>query len=171
MAISFAYVSYDLGLCYLELGYTMKQGGDFIIHHLLGIMGAVVSFVGGRFNVALSCGMILSEWTAFSMNHRWRMLKHKQTQGFAFMAINAVFFLSYFLVRVVFMFMLILRNYQVQQTFDIFSDPPLIYCSAVMASSLQLGLYVIQLYWFYLIFGALMRTLQGQKPMIASKDD
>ena len=67
--------------------------------------------------------------------------------------------------------MLLLRNYQIQHHFDIFTDPSLVSSCAVASTVLQVGLYIIQLYWFYLIFGAFLRTLQGQKPRIAGKDD
>jgi len=89
------------------------------------------------------------------------MLKHKMSEGTGFIVVNAIFFFSYFFVRVVFMAMLLLRNYQIQHQFDIFSDPAIVAGCAVMSTVLQIGLYVIQLYWFYLIFGAFLRTIQG----------
>ena len=76
IAISAGYVTYDLWLCLFELGYTMKKGGDFIVHHIVGWLGAVAVLVSGRFNVALSCGQLVSELTGFFMNNRWRMIKH-----------------------------------------------------------------------------------------------
>jgi len=161
IALSTGYVTYDVILCVFELGYSFKSGADFIAHHLLGIVGAGCVLVAGRFNVALSAGNLMSEWTSFSMNHRWRMLKHKMSEGTGFIVVNAIFFFSYFFVRVVFMAMLLLRNYQIQHQFDIFSDPAIVSGCAVMSTVLQIGLYVIQLYWFYLIFGAFLRTIQG----------
>ena len=170
IALSTAYVTYDIILCIFELNYSFTQGADFIVHHILGILGAAAVMVSGRFNVALSAGNLMSEWTGFAMNHRWRMLKHKQSDGVGFIVVNAIFFFSYLFVRVIFMGMLILRNYQIQHSFDIFSDPPLVSVAAVVSTALQIGLYVIQLYWFYLIFGAFLNTLQGGKPEIKSKD-
>ena len=161
IAISTGYVTYDLGLCILELGYTMKKGGDFIIHHVVGIIGALAVLVSGRFNVALSAGNLFSEWTSFPMNQRWRMIKHGQGEGVVYMLVNAIFFFGYIAARVVFMLVLILRNYQIQHQFDIFSDPPFVSTCAVISTVLQVGLYLIQVYWFKLIFGAFMRTLQG----------
>ena len=105
------------------------------------------------------------------MNHRWRMLKHKQGEGMSFMVVNALFFLSYIFCRIVFMGTLLIRNVQVQRSFDIFSDPPLIWVSAVLSSVFCVGLYVIQLFWFKLIFGAFLRALKGEKPKIKSRDD
>ena len=66
--ISTGYVTYDLILCVFELGYTLKQGGDFILHHIVGMIGAYAVLVCGRFNVALSAGNLVSEWTSFPMN-------------------------------------------------------------------------------------------------------
>jgi len=42
---------------------------------------------------------------------------------------------------------------------------------AVLSSVFQVGLYVIQLFWFKLIFGAFLRTIKGEKPRIAKRDD
>lgn len=77
IALSTGYVTYDVFLCIFELGYSFKQGADFIFHHILGIVGAAAVIVAGRFNVALSAGNLVSEWTGFPMNLRWRMLMHK----------------------------------------------------------------------------------------------
>ena len=133
----------------------MKSGADFIAHHIVGIIGAVTVLIAGRFNVALSAGNLFSEWTTFAMNHRWRMLKHKQTEGLPFILMNDV------IARIVFMAMLLLRIYQIQSNFSISSDPPLIWTASVISSALQVVLYLIQLFWFKLIFGAFVRTLQG----------
>jgi len=116
-------VTYDLWLCICELDYTLKKGGDFIFHHVVGLVGAITVLISGRFNVALSCGQLVSEWTGFPMNWRWRMLKHKNTKGSSFIVVNAFFFIGYIITRVVFMACLLHRNYQVQYRFDIFSDP------------------------------------------------
>eukprot|EP00354_Favella_ehrenbergii_P004751 CAMPEP_0170463564 /NCGR_PEP_ID=MMETSP0123-20130129/8633_1 /TAXON_ID=182087 /ORGANISM="Favella ehrenbergii, Strain Fehren 1" /LENGTH=132 /DNA_ID=CAMNT_0010729037 /DNA_START=168 /DNA_END=563 /DNA_ORIENTATION=+ len=62
IAISSAYVTYDLWLCIFELGYTLQKGGDFIAHHVVGLLGAISVLISGRFNVALSCGQLVSEW-------------------------------------------------------------------------------------------------------------
>lgn len=111
IAISAGYVTYDLWLCIWELGYTMAKGGDFIMHHIVGLLGAITVLISGRFNVALSCGQLVSEFTGLAMNTRWRMLKHKMTEGPLFMLVNALFFFGYLFARIVFMAMLLLRNY------------------------------------------------------------
>lgn len=139
----------------------MKSGADFILHHIVGILGAVVVLIAGRFSVALCAGNIFSEWTSFPMNHRWRMLKHKQTEGLSFLVMNAIFLIFYFVARIVFMGALLVRNYQIQNNYSISSEPPLIWEAAVMSTVLQVILYLIQLFWFRLIFGALVRTIQG----------
>ena len=86
------------------------------------------------------------------------------------MLVNAVFFFVYFIARVVFMAVLLYKNYQIQQVFAISSDPPIVYYAAVASTVLQFVLYVIQMFWFKLIFGAFMRTMKGGKPQIASRD-
>ena len=168
---SAGYITYDTFICIFHLGYNLKSGADFIVHHLVGLIGAVTVLIAGRFNVALSAGNIFSEWTTFPMNQRWRMLKHKQTEGLPFLIINAIFLMCYVMARIVFMATLIVRNYQIQSNFSISSDPAPIYMVACICTAMQVALYLIQLFWFRLIFGAFLRTLQGQKPMIASKDD
>lgn len=170
IAISTGYVTYDVFICVFELGYSLSKGGDFIAHHIVGIIGALCVLVAGRFSVALSAGNLFSEWTSFAMNHRWRMLKHKMTEGCGFMLVNAVFFLGYVVARVVFMAVLLYKNYQIQQVFAISSDPPIVYYCAIASTVLQFMLYVIQMFWFKLIFGAFMRTMKGGKPQIASRD-
>ena len=170
IAISTGYVTYDVFICIFELGYTLSKGGDFIAHHIVGIIGALCVVVAGRFNVALSAGNLFSEWTSFPMNYRWRMLKHKQTEGVFFIVVNAIFFGGYVIARVFFMAWLLFRNFQIQQVFAISSDPPIVYYCAIMSTVLQVCLYLIQMFWFKLIFGAFMRTIKGGKPQIASKD-
>ena len=86
------------------------------------------------------------------------------------MLVNGVFLGGYVVARVFFMAWLLFRNYQIQQVFAISSDPQIVYYCAVMSTVLQVCLYLIQMFWFKLIFGAFMRTLKGQKPIIASKD-
>lgn len=113
ICIGAGYVTYDLWMCIFVLNYNLKSGIDFIIHHFVGLVGAFAVLVSGRFNVALSCGQIVSEWTSFPMNFRWRLLKHKQTEGLAFMAVNFVFLFAYIACRMVFMGTLLVRNYQI----------------------------------------------------------
>jgi len=49
IVISTGYVTYDVFIAMLELGYTMsfKNGGDFIMHHIVGIAGALSVLVAG----------------------------------------------------------------------------------------------------------------------------
>ena len=68
IAISTGYVTYDTFICVYELGYSFKKGGDFIAHHIVGIIGAITSLVAGRFCIALSSANLFSEWTTFPMN-------------------------------------------------------------------------------------------------------
>ena len=87
------------------------------------------------------------------------------------MVVNALFFFGYIFCRILFMATLLIRNYQVQQQFDIFKDPPVIYVCAILSTVFQIGLYIIQAFWFKLIFGAFLRALKGEKPKIGKRDD
>lgn len=121
----------------------MSNGGDFLMHHVVSIIGAMSVFIAGRFSVALCAGNIISEITVFPMNHRWRMLKHKRTEGFPFMFVNSVFLISYVMARVFFMAWLLYRNYQIQQVFSISADPQIVYYCAILSTLLQVSLYLI----------------------------
>ena len=120
--ISSAYVTYDNFICMYDLGYglSMKNGGDFILHHVVGLIGALAVLVAGRQNVALSCSQLISEWTSFPMNFRWRMLKHGQADSIFYIPVNFIFLLSYIIFRIVAMGMLLVRTWQIMQVVDIF---------------------------------------------------
>mgnify|MGYP006922975017 CR=1 FL=1 len=59
------------------------------------------------------------------------------------MFVNAVFFGGYVFARVFFMAWLLFRNFQIQSVFAISSDPPIIFYCAIIASVLQVMLYLI----------------------------
>ena len=105
------------------------------------------------------------------MNARWRMLKHGYSDHPLYMPVNFIFLMSYIVFRIIAMGMLLLRNYQVLQLVDTWADPPIVSTCTVISTVLQVLLYLIQLFWFWLIIGAVAKTLQGKKPVIASKDD
>lgn len=121
VAISSAYCVYDLYVCLFCIKYTWKQGADFIFHHIVGLIGAVGVLIVGRFNVALSCGALVSELSNFFMNMRWHMLQHKMTTSPLFNVAQMSFAFSFFVVRVVFMLMLVVRNWQIHSKFDIWA--------------------------------------------------
>lgn len=59
------------------------------------------------------------------------------------MLVNAVFLGGYVIARVFFMAWLLFRNFQIQQVFAISSDPPIVFYCAIVASVLQVMLYLI----------------------------
>ena len=89
------------------------------------------------------------------------MLKHKQSEGFPFMFVNGVFLFFFIAIRGVFMGWALVRNYQIQQKVDIFSDPPLIATFAVLSTAMQVALWSLQLFWIWQILGAFMKVLKG----------
>ena len=99
------------------------------------------------------------------------MLKHGYSDHPLYMPVNFIFLMSYIVFRIIAMGMLLLRNYQVLQLVDTWADPPIVSTCTVISTVLQVLLYLIQLFWFWLIIGAVAKTLQGKKPVIASKDD
>lgn len=76
MTISSAYCFYDLYIVIFKIGYTWRQGGEFIFHHVVGIAGAATSIALGRQNPGLAAAALVSETSNFAMNIRWFMLKH-----------------------------------------------------------------------------------------------
>lgn len=74
VAISSAYCVYDLYIILFKIGGGFAPNADFIFHHIVGLLGALGVIVVGRFNVALSCGNLVSELSNFFMNMRWHML-------------------------------------------------------------------------------------------------
>ena len=160
IAISSAYCLYDLIICFTEIGYTLKEGGDFILHHVVGMIGAAVVLIAGDFTVALSVGNLVSEASNFFMNFRWRMLKHKMTEHWGYLPINFMFMMSYVVSRIVFMGALLVRNWEISQTTTLYSHPDqLVKVSAITSTVMQVMLYCIQIFWFRLIIHAVIRTI------------
>ena len=108
--ISSAYCFYDLYICVFKIKYTLKQGSDFIFHHVIGITGALFSLTLGRWNVGLGSAALVSETSNFAMNMRWFMLKHGMSEHWLYLPMNITFALSFFLSRIVFIAMIFTRN-------------------------------------------------------------
>ena len=96
-----------------EIGYTLKEGGDFIFHHVVGLLGAAVVLLAGDFTVALSVGNLVSEFSNCFMNVRWRLLKHKMTDHWFYLPINFMFMMAYLFSRILFMGALLVRNWEI----------------------------------------------------------
>ena len=109
--MSTGYVIYDLYICIFEIKYGWKEGAEFVIHHVIGILGAAGSLFCGRFNPPLSAGALLSEASNMMMNYRWFMLKHGATDHPLYLPVQALFAICFFLSRVVFMLMMVIRNF------------------------------------------------------------
>jgi len=148
---------------------------DYIIHHVVGIVGAIASLIAGRSWVALAAAQLVSEFSNVFMNFRWRMLKHRLTNHVLWMPSNFLFMLSYIVCRILFMAILLWRNYEIHQTShlqNMSQDPTLVYVCALIGNFLQIGLYMIQIYWFRLIVGAFLRAMFGDgKTEVKGKDD
>ena len=115
--VSSAYCVYDIYICIVEIKFTAKECSDYLFHHIVGVLGAIVVLVCGQFPVALSVGNLVSECSNFCMNIRWRLLKHKMTETNWFFAASVVFMIVFFFSRVVFMLMLNLRALEVNKEF------------------------------------------------------
>ena len=96
-----------------EIGYTFKEGADFIFHHVVGIAGAIAVLIAGDFTVALSVGNLVSEFSNSFMNMRWRWLKHKLTEHWFYLPLNFGFLMAYLFSRIVFMAALLIRNFEI----------------------------------------------------------
>lgn len=175
IAMSTGYCFADLYFCLVEIRYSFKEGMDYIIHHVVGIVGAIACLITGRSWVSLSAAQLVSEFSNVFMNFRWRMLKHRLTENPLWLPANFTFMFSYIVCRILFMAILLWRNFEMHQSDylkNMRSDPPLIYVCALVGNFLQIGLYTIQLYWFKLILGAFFRAVYGDgKTEIKGKDD
>jgi hypothetical protein len=123
ICISTGYCVYDLVICMYEIGYKFSEGADFIFHHVVGILGALAVMIAGKYTVALSAGNLVSEFSNWAMNLRWRLLKHKMTEHWAYLPVNALFMMAYIFSRIFFMLALLVRNYQVQQVYSLSTHP------------------------------------------------
>lgn len=161
VVMSSAFCLYDLYICLFEIGYTLNQGGDFIIHHVVGVAGAVTSIALGRQNVPLSAAAILSEASNFAMNIRWFMLKHGFADHWSFLPVSYWFMACFFFSRVVFMLMVFVRNVEAHYLYD-WQDQHPILVGLQVATDLLLGaLYLLQLYWFWLIIKVVIKAITG----------
>ena len=163
VAFSSGYCLYDLIICFVEIKYTWKEGADFIIHHLVGMGGAIAVLVAGDFTVGLSTGQLVSEFSNAMMNMRWRLLKHKLTEHWTYLPANFAFFFAYLCCRIVFMGALLVRTYEMSMKTSLYSHPnPFVVASTWIAVGFQVMLYMIQVYWFYLICIAMQRAIMGK---------
>lgn len=120
MMVSSAYCFYDLFIVLFKIGLGFSgPGGEFIFHHVVGIAGAVTSIALGRQNPGLAAAALVSETSNFAMNIRWFMLKHGKSEHYMFLPVSFLFALCFLLSRVVFMFMIQVRNIQAHYIFDI----------------------------------------------------
>jgi len=69
--------------------------------------------------------------------------------------------ICFFFSRVVFMLMLIMRLVDAHRAYDITQEPLLILCAFVVTDALQIMLYLLQVYWFQLIFMNFYKTVTG----------
>ena len=151
--MSSGYVVYDVIVCVFIIKYSLKEGGDIILHHVFGIIGAVTVLIAGDYTVALSTGNLVSEFSTLFMNLRWRLLKHKMTEHWLFIPANLMFFIAYIVSRLFFMLALLVRNFQIYEVANLFNHPneAVKYCS-IVTTGMQVTLYLLQIWWFRLIF-------------------
>lgn len=117
--LSSAYCLYDMYICLYEIKYGKKESTEFVYHHIVGIAGALFSVVLGRHNPPLSAAVLVSEISNFAMNIRWFMLKHNLCEHALYMPVNFMFMVMFFLSRVVFMLMILIRNAHAHLILDV----------------------------------------------------
>jgi TLC domain len=64
----------------------------------------------GHQNIPLAAACLLTEISDIFMNIRWFMLKHKLNEGSIYNAINYIFLVTFFITRVFYIALLIIRN-------------------------------------------------------------
>lgn len=139
IALSSAYCIYDVYVCLVEIEFTMFECRDYIFHHVVGCIGAVLAYTGGHFLPCAACAILISESSNFCMNIRWRLLKHKMTEHWYFIAASMAFMIVFFFSRVFFMLMVVLRCFEINQSFPFRKQHPLVY-SCIITDELCLVL-------------------------------
>lgn len=115
IAFSSAYCVYDIYVCLVEIEFTAFECRDYIFHHVMGCIGGVTSYTFGYFCPILAVAILISETSNFCMNIRWRLLKHKMTEHWSFVAASMAFMITFFCSRVFFMLMVVLRCIELNQ--------------------------------------------------------
>ena len=168
---SAGYCIYDLYICIVEIKFSYSEMRDYLFHHIVGCLGAATAIFGGKYLVILAVGNLISETSNSLMNIRWRLLKHKMADHWGFIAASVSFMVVFFFSRVVLMLMLLIRivglrlgtNWRV-------GHHPVTYVIALSGEFCQLLIYLLQLFWFYMIFRNFYRTLIGGYKDKAYKD-
>lgn len=160
-AFSSGYCFYDIFICIYEIKFTVFECRDYIFHHAVGVFGAVLVLVTGQFLVVMSIANLVAESSNFLMNIRWRMLKHKMTESPLFIAISMAFMMVFFCSRVIYMLWVTIRILEINQTFPFAKQHPVIYVCMIIAESCEVLLYLLQVWWFYVIFMNFVKTVTG----------
>ena len=160
--LSSAYCFYDMYVVLYEINYSKKEQAEFIYHHVVGIAGALFSVALGRQNPPLSAAVLVSEISNFAMNCRWFMLKHDLADHALFMPVNFVFMLTFFLTRVVFMLLILIRNAHAHTLFGLTDQGPVFMFMQAATDTLLFALYLLQLWWFWGIAKVVYKTVIGQ---------
>ena len=169
---SAGYCIYDLYICIVEIKFSYSEMKDYLFHHIVGCMGAATAIFCGKYLVILAVGNLISETSNSLMNIRWRLLKHKMADHWGFIAASVSFMLVFFFSRVVLMLMLLIRIVELRLGTDWrVGHHPATYSVALFSEFCQFLIYLLQLYWFGMIFRNFYRTLiGGYKDTKAYKD-
>ena len=158
---SSAYCTYDLIICIFEVKFDWVEMRDYVFHHVVGTLGAQMSVVAGRYMTKFAMSIMLVELSTFFMNMRWRLLKHKMTESKYFVASSVTFMFVFFVTRILYFPMLILRFSQLNQLTDLLTLHPFQYTSLLVLLVSAILLVFLQFWWFYLIVAAFVKFFTG----------
>ena len=119
ICISTGYCIFDIYINMFVI-YKGKMTGEvkeYLLHHFIGLIGAVGVLWEGSFNITLACATLLSVLTDIPMNIRWYFLVTKKSNHPFYLPNDFVFLLSFFFLRVVLIFFLIKRNIDAHNLF------------------------------------------------------
>ena len=117
---------------------------EYLLHHVISLMGAALSLYLGGYNIPLAAACLLSETSDIFMNIRWFMLTHKLF-NLTYKLINILFLLTFLLSRVVVLLLLVIKASQAsQKNFGLQS----------VNNLLLLGLWCLQVWWFAAVISA-----------------
>lgn len=176
---STAYIFADMHWTLNVFQYKGAELAEYMWHHACVFLATSSSFFFGGFAITLSALVLVVELSNVFMNVRWFMQKHRATEHWFFMPCCFLFLVLFFITRIVYLLMLVVRSIEIQLTLidvrKLHGDNmwKLMQVNNVGA----IALYLLQLWWFVAIMKVVVNTLAGgdvnksQVNAVSDKDD
>ena len=161
------YLCFDLVICVFFIGdLTTPAALQNLLHHFLGIVGAVGALVTGRYILTLSVASCINELSTPNVNIRYFLAVHKKTNGLLYIVNGLTFTVLFFIFRNVWQTWMVFRVLLPAFYRDNFGNnednvfiTECLWCLMAMYFTLC-GLNAL---WFHKIFSGCMKTLRKPK--------